>query len=217
MALISIHPPRVGRDGNVNVVDVDRHNFNPPSPCGEGLALGGGGHTGVGISIHPPRVGRDWVKWDKPSACSSDFNPPSPCGEGLDRGLRALQVCAISIHPPRVGRDFDVFCCCSASLISIHPPRVGRDSTRDFMPETADYFNPPSPCGEGPVWTLTRPPLTPNFNPPSPCGEGPPWVVAETPGLVFQSTLPVWGGTCATCGRKGGRGISIHPPRVGRD
>ena len=38
-----------------------------------------------------------------------------------------------------------------------------------------------------------------------------------TYGWVFQSTLPVWGGTALPLLRGRGRAISIHPPRVGRD
>ena len=79
------------------------------------------------------------------------------------------------------------------------------------------YFNPPSPCGEG-LRPTVQTAAYPNFNPPSPCGEGP---AAKRYGLycrmLFQSTLPVWGGTTkGRCFRWRG-GISIHPPRVGRD
>ena len=77
------------------------------------------------------------------------------------------------------------------------------------------------------------------FNPPSPCGEGLPGGGLGTCIVVFQSTLPVWGGTSSirNCRRTsafqstlpvwGGTIstgqllldtiISIHPPRVGRD
>ena len=79
-----------------------------------------------------------------------------------------------------------------------------------------------------------------DFNPPSPCGEGrfrrgahgvgiaisihPPRVgrditanVFMTDARVFQSTLPVWGGTCTAIAAALKTSISIHPPRVGRD
>ena len=79
------------------------------------------------------------------------------------------------------------------------------------------HFNPPSPCGEG---RRSTPPgvSARHFNPPSPCGEGLPHTLPEIPVLaisihpprvgrdllywyrcnaekLFQSTLPVWGGT----------------------
>ena len=58
------------------------------------------------------------------------------------------------------------------SNISIHPPRVGRD-----VLDSVDFthfldFNPPSPCGEGPAYCCIVPLAS-----------------------LFQSTLPVWGGT----------------------
>ena len=57
-------------------------------------------------------------------------------------------------------------------FISIHPPRVGRDWPAGRPPLWRTYFNPPSPCGEGPfVRVMTCSPR------------------------LFQSTLPVWGGT----------------------
>ena len=78
------------------------------------------------------------------------------------------------------------------------------------------------------------------FNPPSPWGEGQAVLISIRPEWVFQSTLPVWGGTKgeptrrpkadrfqSTLPARGGTKlngstivktlISIHPPRVGRD
>ena len=51
-------------------------------------------------------------------------------------------------------------------------PRVGRDWARSWAGSVVENFNPPSPCGEG---------LDP---------EG-----GSLEMIVFQSTLPVWGGT----------------------
>ena len=79
------------------------------------------------------------------------------------------------------------------------------------------YFNPPSPWGEGQAAVLPFR-LPPLFQSTLPVGGG-------TCGNVrgrernsrFQSTLPVGGGThaAAASGRLGL--ISIHPPRGGRD
>ena len=104
---------------------------------------------------------------------------------------------------------------------------------------TMRNFNPPSPCGEGrEVRNIGV--YRPDFNPPSPCGEGltvwialgkvvlfqstlPVWG-GTSPDLaffchdmIFQSTLPVWGGTSVTPRKRRKTNISIHPPRVGRD
>ena len=78
----------------------------------------------------------------------------------------------ISIHPPRVGRDGNMFTEAVYTKISIHPPRVGRDFSGAERRHWPGYFNPPSPCGEGQ------------------CGPD----YCKIPKL-FQSTLPVWGGT----------------------
>ena len=78
-----------------------------------------------------------------------------------------------------------------------------------------------------------------DFNPPTPCGVGLSWAQAKISLLVFQSTHPLWGGTCNNVVRIfilrfqsthplwGGTallflcntaiGISIHPPLVGWD
>ena len=148
--------------------------FNPPSPCGEGLEFGQGHHL-----MHLPfqstlPVWGGTATVRLPRCVARNFNPPSPCGEG--RNFPAQQ------------------------------------------PLHWDNFNPPSPCGEGRIpqtWPLLR---AKYFNPPSPCGEGllvcfqvsshngisihPPRVGRDrrikqvNPVLrLFQSTLPVWGGT----------------------
>ena len=78
--------------------------------------------------------------------------------------------------------------------VSIHPPRVGWDTGWDGVP-----------------W------LTINFNPPTPCGVGPVWVPKPQAAEKFQSTHPVWGGTVIPIHTGLIQGISIHPPRVGWD
>ena len=56
-----------------------------------------------------------------------------------------------------------------------------------------------------------------DFNPPAPCGAGPIQKLHKAAHAAFQSTRPVRGGTYSdgvrTCIKK----ISIHPPRAGRD
>ena len=214
------------------------HDFNPPSPQGEGPQHGGNRIMGTIISIHPPREGRDLRKnlsraflwnFNPPSPCgegqtplatpndSAHFNPPSPCGEGPYLGTSGRVLWRISIHPPRVGRDQNaLYAVRLAREVSIHPPRVGRDVQLLQVLAFASGFNPPSPRGEG--HHLVHPDAhRRDFNPPSPRGEGrcvpPLWPLP----LPFQSTLPVWGGTFKLdrldlCGF-----ISIHPPREGRD
>ena len=191
-------------------------HFNPPSPCGEGhgstdffdtppgfqstLPVWGG--TGgwrcqpatSNISIHPPRVGRDLPLLSR--FCSRCyFNPPSPCGEGQTWQTKGRMILNISIHPPRVGRDI------------IHP----------YNDQQLGPFQSTLPVWGG---TLTAPTAVRkwrDFNPPSPCGEGPVPVRPDASSSQFQSTLPVWGGTGKSEDSGLPTAISIHPPRVGRD
>ncbi len=79
--IISIHPPRGGRDVSVPFVPAI-----------------------LGISIHPPRGGRD-EKIGLPAFNLTNFNPPSPWGEGRLVLCEKDMSRIISIHPPRGGRD----------------------------------------------------------------------------------------------------------------
>ena len=78
----------------------------------------------------------------------------------------------ISIHPPHAGRDIDASRLIDTRGISIHPPHAGRDIWRRLFRCTNLYFNPPSPCGEGRDARTMRRSI-----------------------LIFQSTLPMRGGT----------------------
>ena len=145
------------------------------------------------ISIHPPREGRDGGFRQGPPV-HGDFNPPSPCGEG--------QAVLISIRPewvfqstlPARGGTYSREWATRLCLISIHPPRGGRDINNGNAARDRPNFNPPSPWGEGPNG-LWRAPTQRHFNPPSPWGEGPLRIMGLIPGSLFQSTLPVGGGT----------------------
>ena len=103
---ISIHPPRVGRDGGI----------------------WGTTETTIPISIHPPRVGRDSGSGEAPAGPAGiSIHPPRVGRDPFF--LEQSSIPIISIHPPRVGRDHqgDMHLIIKL-LISIHPPRVGRDS-----------------------------------------------------------------------------------------
>ena len=170
---ISIHPPRVGRDGGIwgtteTTIPISIHPPRVGRDSGSGEAPAGP----AGISIHPPRVGRDvtvppipaepqkfqstlpvWggtKPFSSQKRAKSYFNPPSPCGEGRQRPtFREICLPFQSTLPVWGGTPK----CPTSSThrpISIHPPRVGRDNPRPFL--SCIHF-------------------------------------------LFQSTLPVWGGT----------------------
>ena len=79
-------------------------------------------------------------------------------------------------------------------VISIHPPHAGRDRKVYHVYHGGEYFNPPSPCGEGQL-TLRH-----HHKP-----------------RRFQSTLPMRGGTESSKLLAAPYQISIHPPHAGRD
>ena len=123
------------------------------------------------ISIHPPRVGRDsWQGIVK--RFTFPFQSTLPVWGGTCVSWARRITSGISIHPPRVGRDDGDRHSACILRISIHPPRVGRDRNGS---------------------TSTR--KRRDFNPPSPCGEGLGLVANKIRYHLFQSTLPVWGGT----------------------
>ena len=80
-AEISIHSPRMGRDGLTWAAVNWQADFNPLSPHGERRPGRHAGHD------------------------RADFNPLSPHGERLSRHKVQCQRLAISIHSPRMGRD----------------------------------------------------------------------------------------------------------------
>ena len=100
------------------------------------------------------------------------FNPPSPCGEGPGCAPLPSAHMAVSIHPPRVGRDLPSFLLYHRlPLFQSTLPVWGGTVAVPFPSISQLRFNPPSPCGEGPL----KSPLCYflcGFNPPSPCGEG---------------------------------------------
>ena len=235
---ISIHPPRVGRDGR--------------------RCFGNAGR--VLISIHPPRVGRDFPAMVGGAACYISIHPPRVGRDVEPQRLQWMRFGFQSTLPVWGGTDRTYYFP-NIDQISIHPPRVGRDQTDRPKHSDQMHFNPPSPCGEGPaaagravkttsfqstlpVWGGTKAsemslPVLPfqstlpvwggtvellqmlaeqaDFNPPSPCGEGRIIRIPDNAVQIFQSTLPVWGGTFILGSHPTHGSISIHPPRVGRD
>ncbi len=145
--VISIHSPRVGRDGARMIFLQCRMNFNPLSPRGErhiNIALTAALEK---ISIHSPRVGRDRILI---SSRTKDelFQSTLPAwGETIIYTMLDY-IIIISIHSPRVGRDFGVPYFFLSVPISIHSPRVGRDVLYDMIYIGCINFNPLSPRGE---------------------------------------------------------------------
>ena len=123
---ISIHPPRAGRDMHSASTTELQTDFNPPAPCGAGLLC----FCGI-----------------KQGGCN--FNPPAPCGAGHHFAAFGPGQIRISIHPPRAGRDNFLLCDLATQNISIHPPRAGRDPAPQQEPEPAPAFQSTRPVRGG--------------------------------------------------------------------
>ena len=182
------------RGGTLRIMpQTDTQEFQSTRPVRGGTAVGNRLHLHFGISIHPPRAGRDVV-------------------------VLAEDIAAwISIHPPRAGRDDDVLAEAGAQPtfqstrpvrggtmwlrtfaipigISIHPPRAGRDTLAIPASEVPSLFQSTRPVRGGTPASYTCEGTT-----------------------RFQSTRPVRGGTGCATRLTHKSGISIHPPRAGRD
>ena len=190
--MISIHSPRMGRDGQ-------------PQRAGAARP----------ISIHSPRLGRDSSSSTLPPIRSTfqstlpawgetgervrhrvgveHFNPLSPHGERRDSVCRLLWRRHFNPLSPHGER-----------------PRVWR-----VWPRTTD-FNPLSPHGERRSRAI-RSGVVSNFNPLSPHGERRGRHEDRRPDRGFQSTLPAWGETKYIERGYITQDISIHSPRMGRD
>ena len=153
---VSIHPPRVGRDASVRVLNGILYD----------------------VSIHPPRVGRDtgflqatgypmafqstlpvWGGTRERQAFDAQrqFQSTLPVWGGTGSSLEITSEIEISIHPPRVGRDTDfhrVLALCLGFQSTL--PVWGGTRVGALTPHPGCDFNPPSPCGEGQTVTCAK-------------------------------------------------------------
>ena len=78
---VSIHPPRVGRDTSRAGSGCYPRCFNPPSPCGEGRCAQGS-YFVRHLGFNPPSPCGEGPDYGTGNTGLPGFNPPSPCGEG---------------------------------------------------------------------------------------------------------------------------------------
>ena len=167
------------------------------------------------ISIHPPLVG-----WD-PEILSQPlhglyFNPPTPCGVGPVFLSKTIFSTRFQSTHPLWGGTPCVTPALSVLHISIHPPLVGWDLRRWPPCGWSRYFNPPTPCGVGRC--QPRPGSRPDqFQSTHPLWGGTCGIIIQKRGRRFQSTHSLWGGTKADYISGNDSLISIHPPLVGWD
>ena len=214
---ISIHSPRMGRDGGYITFPRVKKNFNPLSPHGErhrpwpGIrpprpfqsTLPAWGETGEAlgeptlwhISIHSPRMGRD-RRAAMRQAKRQYFNPLSPHGERLPNREREHRNSRFQSTLPAWGETL----------------RALQDAARHR------HFNPLSPHGERqspsgstggrwwrfqstlPAWGETKREKLEHLHPGRFQSTLPAWGETSSAASVicwslFQSTLPAWGET----------------------
>ncbi len=169
--------------------------MHPPAPCGAGRLRQGPGQKDQKISIHPPRAGRDWDE-RRYSAQKAQFQSTRPVrgGTGIGHVLLHGRQRFQSTRPVR-GGTFHRDIARGKSSISIHPPRAGRDEATSPTQPITLVFQSTRPVRGGTSGAGSAHTMYPDFNPPAPCGAG------RLPGCIYLD--------------KGG--ISIHPPRAGRD
>ena len=189
----ALHLARVGQDDTETSAIIRADLFQSTRPGWGGTHREPGCRIRHRISIHPPRVGRDAPGY-RCFFCLYNFNPPAPGGAGLRMMTACIRKAAFQSTRPGWGGTIHISHFRGARWISIHPPRVGRDPSGARGPLEINYFNPPAPGGAGPDDAVTKAYVD-----------------------RFQSTRPGWGGTVGLQRQDGHTGISIHPPRVGRD
>ena len=104
VGVISVHAPRVGRDGKEYTVSGTLMVFQSTRP------VWGATMSAMSFPARP-----------------CHFNPRAPCGARPRVSSHENDVVKISIHAPRVGRDGSTDTGKPSRGISIHAPRVGRD------------------------------------------------------------------------------------------
>ena len=124
----------------------------------------------------------------------SPFQSTRPLRGGTDGAIEYTDCGAFqSTRPLRGGTDA-ITAVEVAPSISIHPPLAGRDTSLFVGFAFCSDFNPPAPCGAGPLIRY--------------------WAQME---MQFQSTRPLRGGTLTYAPSGERAAISIHPPLAGRD
>ena len=158
-AQISIHPPRAGRD--FNPVDFYREAllFQSTRPVRGGTLLNL--HKLLHCLFQSTRPVRGGTRAEVTRHMPLRFQSTRPVRGGTAQPPSAFLCGAISIHPPRAGRDQKSPRNTPRAKISIHPPRAGRDDHCGAVRGNRYNFNPPAPCGAGPL--LPRPPSEPFF------------------------------------------------------
>ena len=192
-------------------------DFNPPAPCGAGPPCPQASSRQVRFQSTRPVRGGTWV-FKVLGILVPLFQSTRPVRGGTRQAGRAW------VFP--------------SPFQSTRPVRGGTRKNR-LQGRRIAYFNPPAPCGAGLLRTFTpfdasqfqstRPVrggtvapgcvarLLVEFQSTRPVRGGTSGIVLDYVTIEFQSTRPVRGGTEGRKLINPVTGISIHPPRAGRD
>ena len=147
-AVISIHPPRVGWDLGVVPAALQAALFQSTHPVWGGTTVLFDMGLPAPISIHPPRVG-----WDPSSIDGSivyrKFQSTHPVWGGTVAGYScSTSLVFQSTHPVWGGTGILFGSQRRARFQSTHPV-WGGTKVPEQIGGSAEYFNPPTPCGVG--------------------------------------------------------------------
>ena len=147
---ISIHAPRVGRDGPEGHRRWLHHYFNPRAPCGARPAAPAEDYVTRKISIHAPRVGRD-NRLATANLSAQIFQSTRPVwGATPPHGIDAEMVVKFQSTRPVWGATSFLLSRAHGFVISIHAPRVGRDELASRERKALTRFQ-----STRPVWGAT--------------------------------------------------------------
>ena len=213
--LISIHAPRVGRDG-LHALFVQQGRISIHAPRVGRDYGGGAGSKFVQISIHAPRVGRDLlfalalrqrrISIHAPRvgrdiivhlffAAFRHFNPRAPCGARQLFPKNDHSYTKFQSTRPVWGATTEMGITGTTAKISIHAPRVGRDVIAISCLRFPGNFNPRAPCGAR-LLILYALPRYVGISIHAPrVGRDPLFTSTSPKACSFQSTRPVWGAT----------------------
>ena len=192
---ISIHAPRVGRDGRPARRPAWVNNFNPRAPCGARREDYGYCYRDFTISIHAPRVGRDVVT-QAFIIHKREFQSTRPVW-----GATFLRRCTILRTP-----NFNPRAPCGA-----RPSWRGSNTRQNQFQSTRPVWGATNRRAGGRPWQI-------NFNPRAPCGARLLYGQASVAGCIISIHAPRVGRDFTLSPLPYmGSGISIHAPRVGRD
>ena len=235
---ISIHSPRMGRDGGW--CNSSRHDGQFQSTLPAWGETRGWRRRGImhHISIHSPRMGRDAAiskppetgnhfnplsphgerrRHPPPSTSGFYFNPLSPHGERRGEALGLTWAAVFQSTLPAWGETVEIPALPIAVAISIHSPRMGRDF-RAARAGISGCISIHSPRMGRDNQTKPKKPTGFNFNPLSPHGERRAEHRQQVAGNSnFNPLSPHGERRTALEQPEKARGISIHSPRMGRD